>query len=291
MRKILVTGANGQLGRELFELTRDNHVDEFLFVGRAELDMESPKQVQNFFNENYFDLVINCAAYTAVDRAESETEIADLVNHQSVAVMAHELKKRNTTLIHISTDYVFDGTSSTPYKESAAKNPQSVYGLSKSLGEQAILESGVTGIVIRTSWVYSCSGNNFVKTMLRLGRERENVSVISDQVGTPTSAHSLAETILLISNHPKLQLFAGECFHYSNEGVASWYDFARAIMLAGDLTCHVVPIETRDYPTPAQRPAYSLLNKTKIKQTFGIEIPHWQDALAQFPFNDDHPAN
>ena len=224
-------------------------------------------------------MIINCAAYTAVDKAESDTELADTINHRAVGMIAKIAKKKNITLIHISSDYVFDGKNHRPYIETDPIDPQGVYGRTKYDGEDAILRiAPINTVIIRTSWVYSSSGNNFVKTMLRLGRERDTLGVIFDQVGTPTYAHDLAKTILEIL--PTISNDKPEIYHYSNEGVLSWYDFAKEIMKMAKLTCKIYPIETKDYPTAAARPHFSVLNKAKIKKDFELEIPHWAESLS-----------
>lgn len=279
---ILVTGATGQLGQELVALEQYHPEFSMTFADRKDIDFSQPKTITQFFSDKSFDIVINCAAYTSVDKAESEPELANAINHKAVAALAEAVKKTNGQLIHISTDYVFDGCQHRPYREDDNTAPQTVYGASKRLGEEAIVTAGTRGIIIRTSWVYSQFGNNFVKTMLRLGREREQLKVIFDQVGSPTYAHDLAAALLHICAHPALTTMQGETFHYSNEGVASWYDFAYAIFTHTNIPCQILPIETKDYPTPAQRPHYSLLNKHKIKTTFELPIKHWRCALNDF---------
>jgi len=282
MRKsILVTGANGQLGNELRELSTLHSDHTFTFIGRSELDLSNTENIRAYFAGKAFDVVINCAAYTAVDKAESEQALAKAINTTAVETLAHIAKEKNSSLIHISTDYVFDGKNFKPYSESDPTSPQGIYGQTKLHGEQAMLAiNPANSIIIRTSWVYSSFGNNFVKTMLRLGKEREELGVIYDQVGTPTYARDLAQAIISIIQHPILSTQKStEIYHFSNEGVCSWYDFAKAIFEFSAIHCHVKPIETLDYPTPATRPHYSLLNKAKIKNTFGITIPYWQDSL------------
>ena len=233
---------------------------------------------QEYIKNNAIRVIINCAAYTAVDKAEDEAELADAINHKALQTMAKLAKENEIKLIHVSTDYVFNGMNYKPYSEDDATDPQSVYGRTKLEGEKAIQEiNPKNSIIIRTSWVYSAYGANFVKTMLRLGKERESLGVIFDQVGTPTYAKDLAKTILEIV--PKIKNNKVEIYHYSNEGVLSWYDFAKEIMKMSKLTCKVDPIETKEYPTPAKRPHYSLLNKAKIKKDFGIEIEYWKDGL------------
>jgi len=279
-RSILVTGANGQLGSEIQALA-PNHADyTFTFADRDTFDFCSEDAIRTYFEKKRFDVIINCAAYTAVDKAESEEELAFAINHRAVEALAHIAKDKKISLIHLSTDYVFDGSNFKPYVENDPTNPQSVYGESKLAGEEALCAiSPANSIIIRTSWVYSGFGNNFVKTMLRLGREREELGVIFDQVGTPTYARDLAKAILDII--PKIKNSQTEIYHYSNEGVCSWYDFAKAIFELGGIGCSVKAIETKEYPTPATRPHYSLLNKAKIKNSFGLTVPYWHDALRE----------
>jgi dTDP-4-dehydrorhamnose reductase len=279
MRKsILVTGANGQLGSEIAALASGYSAHIFTFCDKKTLDLSNTDAIETYFKENTFDVIINCGAYTAVDKAESDKEMAFAINYHAVETLAHIAKAKNITLIHISTDYVFDGSNFKPYVEDDLTNPQSVYGESKLAGEEALLTiNPANSIIIRTSWVYSTFGNNFVKTMLRLGRERDELGVIFDQVGTPTYAKDLAAAILEIM--PEIVNDTVEIYNYSNEGVCSWYDFAKAIFELSDVECSIKPIETIAYPTPAARPHYSLLNKAKIKNTFSITIPYWRDSL------------
>jgi len=277
MFNILVTGFNGQLGSEIKELS-SNYPYNFYFTSKDDLDITNEKAIEAFILKNNITAIINCAAYTAVDKAESEIELADKINHQAIKHLAIIAKEKNIKLIHISTDYVFDGTNYKPYIEIDSTNPQSVYGQTKLDGEKALqMINPTNSIIIRTSWVYSSYGNNFVKTMLRLGRERESLGVIYDQVGTPTYAKDLAKAILDIL--PKINNTQTEIYNYSNEGVCSWYDFAKEIMNLAGLTCKINPIETSQYPTPAKRPHYSLLNKSKIKNDYIIDIPYWKDSL------------
>jgi len=277
MLNILVTGAIGQLGSELRELS-SNYPYSFVFTDKDELDIADFDILKSFVDEKCIDVIINCAAYTAVDKAQSEQKIADKVNHIAVGYLAQIAKNKEIKLIHISTDYVFDGTNYKPYVESDSVNPQSVYGQTKLDGEQVMMDvNPKNSIIIRTSWVYSSYGANFVKTMLRLGNEKENLGVIFDQVGTPTYAHDLAKTILDVL--PNIDNENIQIYNYSNEGVASWYDFAKEIMKMAKLPCVINPIETKEYPTPASRPHYSLLNKSKIKKEFNIEIPYWKESL------------
>lgn len=265
----LVTGANGQLGNELRLLLKDNA----LYVDKDQLDITDAETVKGFVSANRFDAIINCAAYTAVDKAEADEKLAGDINARG----PENLAKTGIPLIHISTDYVFDGTNCRPYVETDAVNPQSVYGRTKLAGEQAVLENASAAVIIRTAWLYSEFGNNFVKTMRRLGAEKAQLNVVFDQVGTPTYAADLAAAVVHIL--PQLRPGMKEIFHFSNEGICSWYDFAVEIMKLSGLDCRINPIESKDYPTPARRPFYSVLNKTKIKQTFNIEINHWKESL------------
>jgi dTDP-4-dehydrorhamnose reductase len=272
-----VTGSNGQVGSEIRELSQ-NFTYNFFFTDRTNLDIISKDSIKNFCQTNNINVIINCAAYTAVDKAESDVENADLVNRKAVKKLALVSEKLNIKLIHISTDYVFDGKNFKPYIEEFQTNPQGVYGKTKLDGENEMRDINPrNSIIIRTSWVYSSFGNNFVKTMLRLEKEKEELGVIFDQVGTPTYARDLAKTILDII--PQINNNKVEIYNYSNEGVLSWYDFAKEIMKMAKLNCKINPIETFQYPTPAIRPHFSLLNKSKIKSTFNIEIPYWKDSL------------
>ncbi|MBN8676219.1 MAG: dTDP-4-dehydrorhamnose reductase [Chitinophagales bacterium] len=273
---ILVTGANGQLGKELKQLSSSFPQFEFQFLSREDLPIHHFELVRNFFSAYHPDYLINCAAYTAVDRAESEKDLAFQVNGEAVGVLAAVCKEKNCRFIHISTDYVFDGTATTPYKEDHPTNPQSVYGASKLEGEQQTFRFNPDSIVIRTSWVYSEFGKNFVKTMLKLMQQREELNVVSDQVGSPTYAADLAAAILHIISSGKWQ--AG-IYHYSNQGVISWYDFAVAIKELTGSNCKVNAIPTSAYPTPAKRPAYSVLDKSKIMATFDLPVPGWKKSL------------
>ena len=279
---ILVTGSNGQLGSEIKDLEANFINFNFFFMDLPELDICNSSQLNIFIKDNNIKAVINCAAYTAVDKAEEDADIAEKVNATGVLNLVNAVAKVNGKLIHISTDYVFDGDHFFPYKELDPVSPIGVYGKTKRAGELAVLNSDIDSIVIRTSWLYSTYGNNFVKTMLRLGSEKENLGVIFDQIGTPTYAGDLAKTCLEILtgvNSVKISN-NGKLYHYSNEGVASWYDFAISIMELGGVNCKVKPIQTKDYPTLAKRPYFSVLNKSKIKNDFEIEIPYWRDSLA-----------
>ncbi len=291
---VLVTGANGQLGSEIRNLISNDEClmlsDDWLFTDKDTLDITDKNVIEYFCEKNHIDVIVNCAAYTAVDKAEEEQLMADSINHLAVTYLAEISKARSIKLIHISTDYVFDGKNFKPYVETDEANPQGVYGASKLAGEKAMQEIDPPGsIIIRTSWVYSSYGSNFVKTMLCLAKERDELGIIFDQIGTPTYARDLAETILkIISGYRELDIGDSEenntisnveIYHYSNEGVCSWYDFAKAIFELSGLSCKVNPIETAEYPTPAARPSYSLLNKAKIKKVYNITIPYWRDSL------------
>lgn len=267
----LVVGSNGQLGNELKLLLQDKAV----YVDKDALDITDKQAVQNFVNGKNFEAIVNCAAYTAVDKAESDEKLATLINVDG----PRNLAETGLPLIHISTDYVFDGTNSKPYTEEDKPHPQTVYGRTKLASEQAVMKAAETAIIIRTAWLYSTFGNNFVKTMRRLGAERKSLNVVFDQVGTPTYAADLANAIVTIL--PQMKKGMKEIYHFSNEGVCSWYDFALAVMAQSDLDCQVMPIESKDYPTPAQRPHYSVLNKAKIKRDFGLKINNWAVSLAE----------
>ncbi|MFY9090297.1 dTDP-4-dehydrorhamnose reductase [Arcobacter aquimarinus] len=274
---ILVTGSNGQVGSEIKELS-SNYNYNFFFTTRDDIDITNKESIKSYCEKNSINVIINCAAYTAVDKAQSDIENADLVNRKVVKKLALVSKELNIKLIHISTDYVFDGKNFKPYCEEFQTNPQSIYGKTKLDGENEMRDiNPLNSIIIRTSWVYSYYGNNFVKTMLRLGKEKEELGVIFDQIGTPTYAKDLAITILDIV--PQINNQKVEIYNYSNEGVLSWYDFAKEIMKMAKLNCKINPIETYQYPTPAKRPHFSLLNKKKIKSMFNIEIAYWKDGL------------
>jgi len=277
LKNILVTGGNGQLGSEIRELSKDSK-DTFFFTDVTELDISNKEAIEAFIKANQIDTIINCAAYTAVDKAEKDKELANKVNHLAVKYLAEVSKANEVALVHVSTDYVFDGKNYRPYLESDPTNPSGVYGQTKLDGEKAMMAiNPKNSLIIRTAWVYSSFGANFVKTMLKLGRERNQLTVIYDQVGSPTYARDLAGAILDIV--PQLQSDSVEIYNYSNEGVLSWYDFAKEIMKMAKIECTILPIETKDYPTPASRPHYSLLNKAKIKAEFNITIPYWKDSL------------
>ncbi|ANW96835.1 NAD(P)-dependent oxidoreductase [Wenyingzhuangia fucanilytica] len=279
MNNILVTGANGQLGSEIQNLAKDYKTSHFFFTDVSDLDITNIEKVRDFCTTHQIKTIINCAAYTAVDKAEEQTELCNAVNHIATVNLSTVAKELNIKLIHTSTDYVFNGKNHVPFKENDLTDPINVYGKTKLLGEEAMININPKhSIIIRTSWVYSTYGNNFVKTMLKLSETREQLTIIADQVGSPTYAYDLAKTILEII--PKINNDQVEVYHYSNEGVCSWYDFAYEIFHQTNTNCKVLPIETKDYPTAAERPQYSVMNKSKIKNTFDIEIPHWKTSLA-----------
>ncbi|MBT8269957.1 MAG: dTDP-4-dehydrorhamnose reductase [Bacteroidia bacterium] len=277
---ILVTGCNGQLGSEIRELEAEFPQFRFVFTDVHNLDLIDYKAVKSFIKNGKFDFIINCAAYTAVDAAETDVEMCDAINHRAVKTLAEEAKNNRIKLVHISTDYVFDGTKDTPYTEIDTPNPQGIYGLTKLKGEQTMKAiNPENSIIIRTSWVYSGFGNNFVKTMLRLGKERDELNVVADQVGSPTYAGDLAKAILEIL--PKIKNDTVEIYHYANMDSCSWYEFARNIFKIKNIKIKVNPITTKQYPTAAKRPIYSVMDTTKIKNDFGVSIPHWKDSLIE----------
>jgi len=278
MSKILITGGDGQLGSAIKFAAKNFPTFQLTFTDIADFDITSTLSVDSFLAQNNYDYLINCAAYTAVDKAEEDKNLANLINEKGSKNLAISCQKYNCKLIHISTDYVFDGKSHIPYTENMETNPPSAYGQSKLAGEKAIIENSDSSIIIRTSWLYSEYGANFLKTMLKLGAERDNLGVIFDQIGTPTYAIDLAHSLLTIIDSKK-HFNQTEIFHYSNEGVISWYDFAQEIMELANLDCKINPIESWQYPLPAPRPHYSVLNKAKIKSTFDINIPYWKDSL------------
>lgn len=281
--KILVTGSNGQLGNEL-QFWKNSYSNlEITFTDVAELNITKNDDVDKFITKGKYNFIINCAAYTAVDKAESDRDKAFLLNTIAVDFLVDAALKIGATLIHVSTDYVFDGEHSIPYKEEDRTFPQSVYGNTKHEGEKLILFSAVDALIIRTSWLYSTYGNNFVKTMLRLGQEKDEINVVFDQIGTPTYARDLAKAILDIATKHKQNTTKTEreIYHYTNEGVASWYDFASEIFRQQNLKCKINAVDSSAFPTPAKRPNFSVLDKGKIKANFGIEIPHWVDSLKQ----------
>lgn len=275
---ILITGCNGQLGNEIQLLQAQYAQHTWLNTDVNELDITDKAAIERFVEANEIDGIVNCAAYTAVDKAESDPQLARKLNAEAPAFLAEVVGKRGGWMVQVSTDYVFNGTKHTPYVETDEPCPNSVYGQTKLEGEQAVSKLCTNAMIIRTAWLYSEFGNNFVKTMIRLGREREQLGVIFDQVGTPTYAHDLATAIMTAIDKG----IKPGVYHFSNEGVTSWYDFTKSIhRLAGINTCQVSPLHTAEYPTPACRPAYSVLDKTKIKAAYGIEIPHWEESLAK----------
>ena len=278
MENILITGANGQLGNEMRVLSAENPEYTYFFTDVAELDICDEQAVLDFVKANNIHVIVNCAAYTAVDNAEDNVELCTKLKADAVGYLAKAAEANGAEFIQISTDYVFDGTAHTPYRETEPTCPNSVYGHTKLMGEQNALTLCTRSMVIRTAWLYSTFGNNFVKTMIRLGRERDSLGVIFDQVGTPTYARDLARAIFAAIR----QGVTPGIYHFSNEGVCSWYDFTKAIhRLAGITTCQVKPLHTSEYPTKAKRPHYSVLDKTKIKHTYGIEVPYWEESLAE----------
>lgn len=281
--KVLVTGCNGQLGSEIRDLYINYKNMEFVFKDLPELDISDADSVNSLIIDKQINAVINCAAYTAVDKAEENIEIAERVNSKGVSNIVESLKKVNGKLIHISTDYVFDGNNSQPYRESDQVSPIGIYGKTKRAGELVVFNSKIDAIVIRTSWLYSSFGNNFLKTMIHLGKEKGSLNVISDQIGTPTYARNLAKTCLEILSGQYSSYISekGNLYHYSDAGVASWYEFTISIMDLAGLNCEVKPIKTKDYPTLAKRPHYSVLNKEKIKTDFNIDIPDWKESLKE----------
>ena len=273
---ILITGCNGQLGNEMQLLEKENPQHQYFNTDVAQLDITNPEAIEEFVNNNAIDIIVNCAAFTAVDKAESSQELCHLLNAKAPEYLAAAVAKRGGYLVQVSTDYVFDGTNHTPYTEDEATCPNSVYGSTKLEGEKLAMAACANTMIIRTAWLYSIFGNNFVKTMIRLGQEKPELGVIFDQIGTPTYAGDLSAAIMAAINHG----IVPGIYHFSNEGVISWYDFTKAIhRIAGITSCHVKPLHTAEYPTPAARPHYSVLDKTKIKQTYGIEIPYWEESL------------
>ena len=275
---ILITGWTGQLGNEMLLLEAKSPQHTYFNTDVEELDITDREAIGAFVEENQIDGIVNCAAYTAVDKAEENQKLCDLLNHVAPGYLAEAIERRGGWLIQISTDYVFDGTNHIPYVETDPVCPNSVYGRTKLAGEQAAQQACSRTMIIRTAWLYSTFGNNFVKTMIRLGKERQELGVIFDQIGTPTYARDLAVAIFAAIN----QGLKPDVYHFSNEGVISWYDFTKAIHRLADIKdCHVRPLHTSEYPTPAARPHYSVLDKTKIKQTYNLEIPYWEESLAE----------
>ncbi|MBL0355725.1 MAG: dTDP-4-dehydrorhamnose reductase [Chitinophagaceae bacterium] len=275
-KTILVTGANGQLGKEMQVIAAAYPAYRFLFVDRDELPIDDAEAVKKYFTGHYIDACVNCAAYTAVDKAEAETAKASAVNGDAVGNLATVCRESNALFIHISTDYVFDGTETKPYKEDHRVNPVNAYGASKLKGEELALQNNPASIIIRTSWVYSSFGNNFVKTMLRLMKERDNINVVADQWGCPTYAADIAAAIMQIIAADKK---TGGIYNYSNSGIINWYQFAIVIKELSGSNCNVHPISSSQYPTPAKRPAYSVMDTSKIQRSFNVVIPGWEESL------------
>jgi dTDP-4-dehydrorhamnose reductase len=275
--RVAVTGSNGQLGHEFARIAGSHPQFQFTFLSRQEFPLDDTKKMENWMDLHPVDIFIHCAAYTAVDKAESEKEKAFQLNATAPGIISARLSKNNTKLIHISTDYVFDGTSALPLNEQAVKHPINYYGVSKLEGENRVLQNNPASQIIRTSWLYSAHGNNFVKTMIRLMKERESIQVVQDQTGSPTYAGDLAGAILkmLEADH-----FMPGIYHYSNEGETNWYEFAMEIKKLTGSACKVLPILSSGYPTPAKRPVYSLLDKSKIRKDYGLDIPDWKTSLA-----------
>lgn len=276
--KILITGRHGQLGSELHDLKESYPQHQMVFVDREEMDLSNPEQIVEVLNTEKPQIIVSAGAYTAVDKAESDQELCDAVNHIAVKTIGAWASENNAKVIHISTDYVFDGTSETPLKETDAPDPINVYGLTKLHGEQALRSSGAAYVIIRTAWVYSLYGANFVKTMIRLMSEREEIGVVADQVGTPTYARDLASAIMQVIEAPE---FVQGVFHYSNEGKISWHDFAVAIKEIKGFSTKVNAINSDAFPTPAKRPNFSLLDKSKIKETYKVAVPDWKTSLEE----------
>jgi len=282
--KLLVTGSNGQLGSEIRRISGLFPDIVFAFTDVDELDITDPLKVASYLATFQPKFLINCAAYTAVDKAETDIEMATLLNATAVGILSEQSAKIGCKIIHVSTDYVFNGRGPRPYKEDDPVDPQSAYGKTKLEGEVLCQKFNPESLIIRTSWLYSAFGNNFVKTMIRLGNERDELGVIADQIGSPTNAADLAAAVLTIISSVEngSKSFVPGIYHYSNEGVASWYDFTKAIFDIAGINCSVKPIASEDYPSPVQRPAYSVMNKSKIKLIFGLQIPHWRDSLIAY---------
>lgn len=281
MKNILITGSNGQLGNELKKWSTNYPNWNFHFSDLPDLDICNPTQVEAVIIDQKIDTIINCAAYTNVDKAETEITLAQKVNSEGPAVLAQAAKKHNSLLIHISTDFVFDGEKSRPYQKHDVCNPLSVYGKTKWAGEKQIRQINPKHLIIRTSWLYSSFGNNFVKTIQRLAKERDELGIVADQVGTPTYASDLAQTILTMLENSDPEIDKKGIYHYSNEGVASWYDFAVAVQELSELDCQINPIPSSAYPLPAKRPSYSVMDKSAVKDDFQLSIRHWRTALEE----------
>lgn len=285
MKTVLITGSNGQLGNCIREVVENKQNIKFIFKSSSDLDITNNQEIKSVFKSNSFDYCINCAAYTAVDKAEDEPEKALEVNSDAVQFLADACRENNTVLIHISTDFVFDGTSKKPYLETDATNPISIYGISKRSGENVIKNTLSEHFIIRTSWLYSEYGNNFMKTMLRLGRERDSLGVVNDQIGAPTYAKDLANAIITIISTDFNEFGT---YHYSNQGNCSWYEFAKEIFQLSNINIDLKPITTSQYPTPAKRPKFSVLNTEKIQEKLQISIPYWKESLAKALENNNN---
>lgn len=279
MKTVLVTGANGQLGNSIRLLAENHPGYNFLFTDVDTLDITNPAAVRGMIKDNQVDFVLNCAAYTAVEKAEEDEALCRRINAFAVGVLGKAAHEAGAKMIHVSTDYVFSGTSYRPYVETDVTCPISAYGRTKLAGEEILQEVCPDAVIIRTAWLYSEFGSNFVKTVLRLGKERDQLGFVFDQIGTPTYAGDLAAAILAVVTADERNAFVPGIYHFSNEGVCSWYDFTVKILQIAGIDCRVLPIETKDYPTKAVRPPYSVLNKKKIKTTYGITIPHWEESL------------
>ena len=276
MTTILITGSHGQLGNEMQQTAKHFPAFKFIYTDVEDLDICDKVALNAFVKANVVNVIVNCAAYTAVDKAEDDVDLCYKINAEAVRNIGEVANQNGLKVVHVSTDYVFDGTNYVPYSEDQAVSPNTVYGKSKLAGKQALMETCEQSVILRTAWLYSSFGNNFVKTMLKLGVERDSLNVIFDQIGTPTYAADLADTILKILNH---ETFVPGLYHFSDEGVCSWYDFTKTIHRIAGITCDVRPIETKDYPARTPRPHYSVLNKAKIKSIYGIIIPHWEESL------------
>ncbi len=282
MKNILVTGANGQLGRKLFDNSGILSGWNFLFTDLPETDITKKDDIDKLFADEQIDIIINCAAYTAVDKAEEDEANAHMVNAVGPHILAEKAKLSGAKLIHISTDYVFDGQANTPYVETNKVNPVSIYGKTKREGEEIVLNTSPESIIIRTSWLYSEYGHNFAKTILKYGTIKEKLNVVFDQVGTPTYAGSFASAILMIiTDYENTGEWKSGIYHYSNQGVCSWYDFAVFLLSSKGINTPVIPVRSSEFKTVAKRPSYSVLDKTKITKTFGINIPHWTDSCLE----------
>lgn len=279
MKTILVTGANGQLGNSIRLLAKHYPQYNFLFTDVDTLDITDPQAVGKAIKDNQVDYVVNCAAYTAVDKAEDDEELCRRLNSYAVGVLGKAAHEAGAKMVHVSTDYVFSGTSYLPYKETDETRPVSAYGRTKLAGEQILQEVCPEAVIIRTAWLYSEFGSNFVKTVLRLGKERDELRFVFDQIGTPTYAGDLAAAVMAVVAADEKGAYVPGIYHYSNEGVCSWYDFTVKILEIAGIACRVFPIETEEYPTRAVRPPYSVLNKKKIKETYGVTVPHWEESL------------